>query len=263
MKYGFIGLGNMATAIASGMLRSDRFTDDTVMGYDIVKERGETLRAQIGLQPTNSITQLVTEADVIILAVKPQVIESVFEEIRSYLSGKLIISIAAGKSLAFLENGLGSQRSIIRVMPNINAMVGAATSAYVCNAFVTPEQKALLEKIFGTIGTITELPEKLFSIFTAIGGSSPAFAYIYIDALARVGVQHGMTKEQALKVAASTVYGSAKMVMESGVHPMELCDRVCSPAGTTIDGVIRLQACGFEAAVHDAVTAVVEKDKSM
>lgn len=263
MKYGFIGLGNMATAIAKGMYGSGDFSDDSILGYDISGARLTALSDEIKLIPTANAADLADRADVVILAVKPQVTESVFAEIRGHLTNKLVISIAAGKTLEFLENGLGSDAAIIRVMPNINAMVGAATSAYVCNSNVSASQKNTVEHIFSTIGTVTELPEKLFSAFTAIGGSSPAFAYIYIDALARAGVQHGLSKEQALKIAASTVYGSAKMVLESGVHPMELCDRVCSPAGTTIDGVMRLQANGFEAAIHDAITAVVKKDKSL
>ena len=263
MNFGFIGLGNMATAIISGMVKSGSFADDKIYGFDISKERCEFISQTLKIQTVDSVKELVKKCDTIVLAVKPQVITGVFDDIKSIISGKQIISIAAGKTVAFLENGLGSDNRIIRVMPNINAMVGAATSAYTANDKATDDDKKIAEKIFGTVGTIVELPEKLFSIFTAIGGSSPAFAYMYIDALARVGVQHGMTKEMALKVAASTVYGSAKMVMESGVHPMELCDRVCSPAGTTIDGVIRLQADGFEAAIHDAITAVVQKDKSL
>ena len=263
MNFGFIGLGNMATAIISGMVKSGNFADDKIYGFDISKERCEFISQTLKIQTVDSVKELVKKCDTIVLAVKPQVITGVFDDIKSIISGKQIISIAAGKTVAFLENGLGSDNRIIRVMPNINAMVGAATSAYTANDKATDDDKKIAEKIFGTVGTIVELPEKLFSIFTAIGGSSPAFAYMYIDALARVGVQHGMTKEMALKVAASTVYGSAKMVMESGVHPMELCDRVCSPAGTTIDGVIRLQADGFEAAIHDAITAVVQKDKSL
>lgn len=263
MQYGFIGLGNMATAIIGGMVKSGEFKSDTIFGFDVSKERKDLLNKGFNVLPKESAAQLATDCDVIVLSVKPQVITSVIEQIKGCIKNKIVISIAAGKTIEFLENGLGSEQSIIRVMPNINALVGAATSAYTTTANTTPQQKAVVEKIFGTVGTIVELPEKLFSIFTAIGGSSPAFAYIYIDALARAGVHYGMTKQQALSVAASTVYGSAKMIMESGIHPMELCDRVCSPAGTTIDGVLSLQDSGFEAAVNKAIEAVVKKDMSL
>ena len=263
MNYSFIGLGNMATAIAGGMIRSGAFSGDGINGCDISREMCERARDNLRIQTFTDTLTCIENADVIIMAVKPQVIGSVFDTIRGHIGGKLIISIAAGKNIEFLEKGLGSENAIIRVMPNINAMVGAATSAFCANTNVSDEQKEIVKRIFGACGTITELPEKLFSIFTAIGGSSPAFAYMYVDALARVGVEHGLTKKQALEIAASTVYGSAKMIMESGVHPMELCDRVCSPAGTTIDGVLMLQKKGFENAVHEAINAVVEKDKKL
>ena len=263
MKYSFIGLGNMATAIAGGMIRSGEFAHDIICGCDISREMCDRAHDRLGIDAVTDTLSCISDADVVIVAVKPQVTESVFAQIKEHVGGKLIISIAAGKSISYLENGLGADKSIVRVMPNINAMVGAATCAYTANSCVSDGQKEIARRIFATVGTATELPEKLFSIFTAIGGSSPAFAYMYIDALARAGVAHGMTKAQALEIAASTVYGSAKMIMESGLHPMELCDRVCSPAGTTIDGVLSLQANGFESAVHAAVNAVVEKDKKL
>lgn len=263
MKYGFIGLGNMATAITGGMVKSGVFAKEDIIGYDISREMCTRAMQNIGIATTESASELAKRSDCIVIAVKPQVIDNVFESLEGLTDGKLIVSIAAGKSIAFLENGLGKDKRIVRVMPNINALVGAATCAYVGNDNVSESDKAVVERIFGTVGTITELPEKLFPIFTAIGGSSPAFAYMYIDALARAGVEYGMTKKQALSVAASTVFGSAKMIMESGEHPMELCDRVCSPAGTTIEGVLSLQADGFESAVHRAIAAVAEKDKRL
>lgn len=263
MKYSFIGLGNMASAIIGGMVKSGEFSGDTICGCDISQGKCDEARKNLGICSTTKKSECIDGADVVVIAVKPQVTAGVFSDIKDSVKGKLIISIAAGKSIEYLEEGLGRDKAIIRVMPNINALVGAATSAYTANNNATDGHKKTVEKIFGTVGTVAELPEKLFSIFTAIGGSSPAFAYMYIDALARIGVEYGMTKAQALSVAASTVYGSAKMVMESGVHPWELCDRVCSPAGTTIDGVLKLQEKGFENAVHEAIRAVAEKDKRL
>lgn len=251
----------MATAIIGGMVRSGEFKSDSIIGFDISEERGLFLRDKYGIELAANEKELVCNSQTVVLAVKPQVITSVFDKIREVVKGKLIVSIAAGKTVAFLEGGLGKDCRIVRVMPNINALVGSAVSAYVGNDNADAAAGDVVEKIFKTVGDVFCIPEKLFSVFTAIGGSSPAFAYMYVDALAKAGVQHGMPRDLAVKVAASTVMGSAKMILETGIHPIELCDRVCSPGGTTIDGVIRLQADGFEASVHDAVTAVVNKDK--
>ena len=166
-------------------------------------------------------------------------------------------------TIDYLAQALYENAPIVRVMPNINARVGASTVAFCANASVADEQKKLVETMLCTIGTVTELPESMFSVFTAIAGSSPAFTYIYIDALARAAVQAGMPKAQALQIAASSVFGSAKLVMESGEHPYALADSVCSPSGTTIDGVLTLQENAFESTVHKAIKAVIEKDKRL
>ena len=148
-------------------------------------------------------------------------------------------------------------------MPNINAVVSESCTAYCTNELVTDSEKENIETLFSSIGTITEIEESVFPLFGVIGGCSPAFVYMFIDALARAGVQHGMKKELALKFAAQSVLGSAKTVLESNEHPFELIDKVCSPGGTTIEGVISLQADGFETAVHNAVKKAVEKDKKL
>ena len=130
-------------------------------------------------------------------------------------------------------------------MPNINAKVGCATSAFCTTETVSDEQKAIVKKLFSTVGAVTELSEKMFSIHSVIGGAAPAFAYLYIDALSRAAVKAGMPKKQALELTAQTVLGSAKMVLESGEHPWELIDQVCSPGGTTIEGVCSLEAVSY------------------
>ncbi len=261
MNYAFIGLGNMASAIIKGMAKSGQFTNDEILGFDIIEKKAEEL-ADFGLKTCNSIEK-VAAADVIILAVKPQILPQVLPLLKgSIINQPLIISIAAGKEIAYFEHQLG-KLPIVRVMPNINATVGAATSAYVGNDIATLENKQLVARLFATVGTVIELPEHLFGVFGAVAGASPAFAYMYIDSLARVAVAAGMTKQQALDIAASTVFGSAKMVLASSEHPWSLIDKVCSPGGTTIEGVLSLQADGFEDAVHRAIAAVIEKDKKL
>ncbi len=261
MNYAFIGLGNMASAIIKGMAHSNQFSTDKIYGYDIMDEKAQTL-TEFGLIACDSIEKAVG-ADVVVLAVKPQVLPQVLTVLKnSIFKQPLIISIAAGKEIEYFERQLG-ELPIVRVMPNINAAVGAATSAYTGNKFATSEHKQLVERLFATVGTITELPEHLFGVFGAVAGASPAFAYMYIDALARVAVAGGMSKQQALDIAASTVFGSAKMILASSEHPWSLIDKVCSPGGTTIEGILSLQSDGFEDAVHRAIAAVIEKDKKL
>ena len=263
MKYGFIGLGNMATAIIKGMISSSAYASGNILGHDPYSKAGRVTAGEMGVTICASLAEAAV-ADVLVLAVKPQAMPPVLEELRALnLTGKLVVSIAAGKTLDVLQKGLGPSVAIARVMPNINAKVGAATSAFAVNCHCTDAQKIAVQALFGTVGTVSELPEEHFSIFTAIAGSSPAFAYMYIDALARAAVRGGIPRAKALEIAASTVYGSAKMVLESREHPFSLVDQVCSPGGTTVEGVCVLQELGFERAVHKAVEATALKDKAL
>lgn len=263
VKYGFIGLGNMGMAIIRGMLSSRRYSPADIAGFDPASEAGRAAAAELGVRPCGSLEEAAA-ADLVILAVKPQVMPSVLEELRRCdLSGKLIISIAAGRDLAFLQAGLGRDVAIVRVMPNINAKVGAAVSAFAANSLCGEAVKNAVRELFAAVGVTLELPESLFSVFTAVAGSSPAFTYMYIDALARAAVRGGIPRDKALSVAAGAVYGSARMILESGEHPCALADQVCSPGGTTVEGVCVLQECGFESAVHKAIAAVALKDKQL
>lgn len=263
MKYGFIGLGNMASAIIKGMINSNEFDATQIYGLNRSPEKTNKLVAQLNIQATESIQQLVNAVDVIVLAVKPQNLEEVLPSIRESLRpGQMIISIAAGKTLTYFAENLSNEHSIFRVMPNINAVIGASTSCY--STFSTgTEEKKIVENLFSKVGTIIELPESQFSTFTTIGCASPAFTYLYIDSLARAAVLEGMPKDLALQIAASSVLGSAKMILESGQHPWSLIDQVCSPGGTTIRGVTALQHNQFESAIYNAVTAVSNRDKEL
>ena len=262
MKYGFIGVGNMASAIIKGMVKNG-FSSNQIYGVNRSQTKLLRLQEEVGLTPIPSIEMLMQQVDVVVLAVKPQMFDEVLPAVRSNLrEGQIVISIAAGKSLDFLHDALGKDVAIFRVMPNINATIGASTSCF-STKNGSLAMKETVEAMFKTVGSIVELPETYYSIFTAVACSSPAFTYMYVDALARAAVKAGMPKQLALEIAASSVMGSAQMVTESSSHPWQLVDQVCSPGGTTIEGVASLQQQGFEHAVHAAIQAVIDKDMKL
>lgn len=262
-KIGFIGVGNMSSAIINGICASNHIHPTNIYGYNRTTEKTHLLHAKTGIQVASSIKELVETVDIIILGVKPQNLDTVLPEVNSFLrSEQIVVSIAAGKPLSYYTEHLVNAKHIFRVMPNINAIVGASTSCYSTTS-ENLDYKQQVEAIFGAVGTIIELPEEQFSTFTTIGCASPAFTYMYIDALARAAVAEGMKKELALQIAASSVLGSAKMVLDSTQHPFELIDQVCSPGGTTIQGILALQNHQFEHAVHQAVKAVSNRDAEL
>lgn len=265
MKLGFIGSGNMANAIVKGILAAGLECCEGICAYDIDQQKAQDFCQGYQIQCAASPAELIAFADAIVLAVKPNVFSTLLPEISKQLEKKnpLLISIAAGKSIAFIEDLLSYKAAIIRVMPNINAKVAGAMCAYCCNAQATREQQMFVTEIFQAVGSIISLDESYFPLFGVIAGSAPAFAYLFIDSLARAGVKNGMNKKVALQIAAQTVLGSAKMILESDEHPWELIDQVCSPGGTTIEGICQLQNCGFEAAIAKAVDAGVAKDKKI
>lgn len=260
---GFIGCGNMASAIVKGLVSSGLFKGDEIALYDLFSEKANTLSSLYGAKVMESESAVAESCDIVVLAVKPNVIATVLNRIDSCLKLKnpLVISIAAGKTLDFISDNLSYDARLARVMPNINASVGAAVSGYCVKG---DENDRDFVRIFcESFGTAVEIAEKDFSIFSAIGGCSPAFCYMFIDSLARAGVKNGLTKAKALEVAAGAVLGSAKMVLQSEEHPWELVDKVCSPGGTTIEGVSSLQESAFESAVIRAVEASYKKDNKV
>lgn len=265
MTIGFIGCGNMASAIIKGLISGNEKIYDNINVYDIYSPAAEKAKKDFGVIALDSECEIADNADIVVLAVKPNIIASVLEKINDIVAKRnpLIISIAAGKTIEFLSGCLTAEARIVRVMPNINAKVGEAISAYCFNDRVTELDKKRVESLLGCIGKVMSLDESSFSLFGVLGGCAPAYAYMFIDALARAGVKNGMKKEDALKIAAQTVYGSAKMILESDEHPWKLIDNVCSPGGTTIEGVTSLQADGFESAVCNAVDKALDKDKRL
>ncbi|MCR4962862.1 MAG: pyrroline-5-carboxylate reductase [Firmicutes bacterium] len=263
MKYAFIGLGNMAGAIIQGMAAAGVAKGADIGGYDIDPAQGQRLQESCGITLCDGLAQA-AQAKTLVLSVKPQVLPALLPQLAPVLPPEtLVVSIAAGKDLAFLQKALGENRPIVRVMPNINAKAAAATSCYTPNDRVSPEQEETVRQIFSSIGSITKLEEKLFSVFTALCGSAPAFTYMYIDALAQAAVAAGMPRQMAQALAADCVCGSAKMVLTSGQHPAALTDQVCSPGGVTIAGVLQLDKAGFVSAVHQGMAAMIDKDKQL
>jgi len=264
MNIGFIGCGNMAAAIMKGIVNSKSTEEKSIYAYDIVPAALDNAVKDYGINACKNENEVAEKSNIIFLAVKPNILETVLKTINHTInSNTLLISIAAGKSIDFISSNLTGKIKTIRVMPNINAKVNEAICAYCTNELVTESDKDIVERILSGIGKIMYLDENYFPLFGVLGGCSPAFVYMFIDALARAGVKNGMKKDTALKIAAQAVYGSAKMILESDAHPWELIDQVCSPGGTTIEAVASLQADGFESAVHKAVDKAVEKDKKL
>lgn len=261
MKFGFIGAGNMVSAIVKGMVGANYQGSDLYLTSKSVTSAA-TLAEACGANVCQSASEVIAASDVVVLGVKPHILAEIVPKLQRDFVAKmpLVVSIAAGKTLDYLADLLPQNTAIIRVMPNINAKIGASCTGICCNAVVTKEQKQLVKDLFATIGTVHEIEESQFSIFSVMGGASVAFAYLYMDALARAALKAGMPKKHALAIAAETVQGSASMLLESGEQPWPLIDQVCSPGGTTIEGVTTLQSHGFEAAITAAFDAVLEKD---
>lgn len=265
MKIGFVGGGNMATAIIKGMTDSGYVKPADIFVYDIAVDKMRALASEVGFTPCASSREVVETADVIILAVKPQILPDVLIELREpIVSGnKLVVSIAAGTSIEKLHNALSDEISVIRVMPNVNLMAGQGAAAVCGNARASRDQIEFVLGIFRSAGTAVELDEKFFSVFTAIAGSSPAYAYLFIDSMARAAVKHGLPKDIATEIAAQAVLGSAAMVLKSAECPWSLIDKVCSPGGTTVAGLLALEEEKFLSTVVKGIDATIARDKEL
>ena len=258
---GFIGVGKMASAIITGLDKSN--VRVLISGRDLRKTQEQA--DKLGVFASHSHGELVEQSDLIVMAVKPQILPDIMEEISPlFTKDKTLISIAAGFDLEALSDMSKTYDfPIIRVMPNINAQIQKSTSAIVRNEYVSSDIYQLTQEIFSSIGTVHEVAEKDFSTFTAIAGSSPAYIYMFVDALSRAGVLHGIPKDQATKIVAETVAASAQMILESGEGPWTLVDKVSSPGGTTVAGVVSLEQNHFVATVIDAITATIEKENTL
>ena len=264
-KIGFIGLGNMATAIMGGLIAKKMAKPQYVIGYDKLATASEKARENYKITVAIDEKVVAEAADFLILAVKPNVLPEILPKIGKVIrKNTVIISIAAGKSIAFLEEGLGrTDLKVVRCMPNTPALVLEGCTGVCANKNVTKGEMDSVLKLLGSFGKASVIPEKLMDVVVGISGSSPAYVFMFIEAMADAAVLAGMPRAQAYEFSAQAVLGSAKLLLETGKHPGELKDMVCSPGGTTIEAVKVLEEMGFRASVMDAVEACIEKSKNI
>lgn len=264
MRLGFAGCGNMAGAIIGGILEKGIVRKEDIKASTKTEASAAKVRENLGIACGTDNKEAIRDADVVFLAVKPQFCEGVIKEIREEIKeNQVIISIVAGKKLEWLEAQFGKQCKIIRTMPNTPALVGEGITGVCPNNQVTEkelEEALVLLRSFGRADTVTET---ILDVVGAVSGSSPAFVFLFIEAMADGAVAEGMPRKQAYEFAAQAVYGSAKMLLETGMHPGELKDMVCSPAGTTIEGIGVLEERGMRSAVMESVRACVKKTRQL
>ncbi len=270
MQTAFIGSGAMGGAIAKGFGGADSSQELRI--YDVNNELATETASRIGSHASaTSLDDALCGADIALLAVKPQVQTQVIKQVSQFLEpDTLVVSIAAGRTLQTIGEDFAKfahpNVPIVRVMPNVNAQVGASMTALAANSKASDAHRRQVESIFNSVGTTIWLPESQFSVFTALAGSSPAWFYQIVDVLARAGVSHGLTKAAATQITAQSMLGSALMLQTQatqGIHPGELVDRVCSPAGTTVAGLLAAQEAGLATALTKAVDATVRRDQDL
>ena len=262
-KIGFIGAGKMASAMIEGLLSKGLYKKDEIVACCKSQTTKKRVSEELGIEVTTDVASVFKAADVVVLAVKPNQIEGILTtNIEANSTKKLLISIAAGIKITTLEKYVPDSR-IIRVMPNVCCTVLESASSYTLGTKATKEDAQKVKEILEAIGIAFEVPEEKIDAVTGLSGSSPAYMFMVIDALADRGVLMGLPRDVALKLAAQTMLGSAKTVLETGKHPEDLKDSVCSPGGTTIEGVKVLEDYGMRAAFISAVQASAEKSKEM
>ena len=264
MKLGFIGTGNMASAIMGGIIKNNVIPAEEIIGADLFAPGRERAQKEYGINVTADNKEVASKAETIILSVKPQFYAEVIAEIKDDVrEDQIIITIAPGKTLAWLKEQFGKNVIIVRTMPNTPALVGAGMTAACPNEYMTKEEITYVLTLLESFGRVEIIPERLMDTVVSVSGSSPAYVFMFIEAMADAAVSGGMPRTQAYQFAAQAVLGSAKMVLETGKHPGELKDMVCSPAGTTIEAVRVLEEKGFRSSVIEAMKTCEEISKSM
>lgn len=264
MRLGFIGCGNMAQAMIKGILDKGLYPVERICASDPFAVTREKAEKQFGIRMTENNQEVAEQSDIIVLAVKPVHFAAVLPEIaKEVTSDKLLISIGAGKTIETIESLLNKNAKIVRAMPNTPALVGTGAAGLAHNELVNQEELRKALHIFESFGIAHVVPEQLMDAIVGVSGSAPAYVFMFIEAMADAAVADGIPRAQAYQLAAQTVMGSAKMVLETGKHPGELKDMVCSPGGTTMEAVCVLEEKGFRSAVMDAQRACVNKSKNM
>ncbi|ANZ59962.1 pyrroline-5-carboxylate reductase [Secundilactobacillus paracollinoides] len=261
MKIGFIGVGGMAQAIITGLLKKGTVAASDILVHS-AHETYKTVAAKKGVTAITDNRALVQQSDYVVLAVTPNVAADVLHDIEPVLDAKkqVLISIVAGLELNRLEELAGYDLPILRTLPNLNVAILAGMTAVHGNAQLTGEKAQTAISLFDAIGSTTVLPEADFATFSALAGSSPAYVYLFIDALSRAGVKYGLTKAQATQIAAQAVTGSAQMVLASDENPFALIDQVSSPGGSTVAGLLSMEENGFMTAVVKGIDATISKN---
>lgn len=265
MKIGFIGLGNMATAMIGGMLEKKMTEPENIVGSAKTETTMDRVKSKFNILTTKSNREVAQQSDILFLAVKPVFLPEVIDEIKEAVSSEtLIVSIAAGRTLDYFQKAFGRpELKFIRCMPNTPALVLEGCTGVCAGENVSADELNRVVALMGSFGKASVVPERLMDVVVGVSGSSPAYVFMFIEAMADEAVAAGMPRKQAYEFAAQSVLGSAKMVLETGMHPGQLKDMVCSPGGTTIQAVKVLEEKGMRAAVMDAMEACIEKSKNM
>jgi pyrroline-5-carboxylate reductase len=263
LRVGFLGAGRMATTLARSWVQADLVPPSHCRASDPLATARQTFTAETGCPATADNVAVAAESDVLVLAVKPQAMAALLAEIRGVIRSPLVVSIAAGITLRQLSQGLAKPCRLVRVMPNTPCLVGASASAYTPGERATAEDVAVVDRLLNAVGRAFQLPEHLLDAVTGLSASGPAFVYLVIEALSDGGVRVGLPRDVSTALAAQTVLGAAKMVLETGLHPGALKDMVASPGGTTIAGLHALERGGVRGALMDAVEAATRRSEEL
>ena len=263
-KLAVIGAGAIGAALAKGVIAAGLFKPQDVTMTDIDRDKLKECAASLGVKITTDNAAAVRDADVILLAVKPNITPLALSQICGSLKGGgLVVSVAAGIKLQVIESRLPEGSAVIRAMPNTPCMVGAGATAFCLGKNCTQKHAAMGAKLFDAVGLSLEVQEKMMDAVTGLSGSGPAYIYIMVEALADAGVRVGLARDVAMKLSAQTVMGAARMVLESDQHPGDLKDHVTSPGGTAIAGIDALEKAGFRSAVIEAVKAATKRSEEL
>jgi len=264
LRIGFVGAGMMAGAIIRGVIKAQVCKPAALIASDAYQPCLDALQSELGIRTTKSNAEVANESDLVVIAVKPNIVEAVCSDIKSANSNALVVSIAAGITIGSLQSYLqGDASRVVRVMPNTPCLVGELAAGYAASPACTEADTALVGAMFGAIGTAFKVQEKDLDAVTGLSGSGPAYVFQFIEALSDGGVRSGLPRQVATELAAKTVRGAATMVLETKKHPGELKDQVTSPGGTTIAGVHALEVGGLRAAVINAVYAATQRAKEL
>lgn len=261
---GFIGCGNMAQAMIGGIVQSGIVSGSDIIVSDLNLSNLIAARDKYGISTVANNIECAKDSDILILAIKPNLYERIISEInRSIKKDVVLVTIAAGRSIESTEKSFGRKIKIVRVMPNTPSLVGEGMSSLSINELITEIELKKIIEIFESFGKTEVVDEKLMDVVTSVSGSAPAYIYMFIEAMADGAVLDGMPRDKAYKMAAQTVFGAAKMVLETGKHPGQLKDEVCSPGGTTIEAVATFEELGLRNAVITAMRRCTKKSKEM